>query len=131
MIEAKQKGGESLLAAKYKREQNKTAALFGVRPSYLSAVRKYRPHEIAGRLSLRKPRSDTLSRETISSIEDAYRSQQISREMPTKKMVKKDLLPRRIMEVSVARTHNIWKEENPEMTVSLNVFRRHRPDDVL
>lgn len=121
----------TILSEKYKRQQNRLAKLFGTRPNYLSQLQNYKPEAIKGRSSLRKVRCDSTAPDTMASIADTYHSPEVSRELPLRKSVKKDLKPRHQMEVTVARAYAIWKAKHPSVNLSLDVFRRFRPTDVL
>ena len=96
--------------------------------------KKYRLRkELAGQSdNLKKNRSDMTCINVVHSIQDVYRSQEVSREMLTVQTVKKDLRQRRIMEVTVAMAYEIWKSKHPETdAIKFRVFQMSKPVDVL
>ena len=122
----------SLLVKKY-RHQRRLAREIGVRPQYLGNVTKRSESNVAATTRYRKQRSDMTCIDVVNSIHASYRDPAVSRELPLMRSVKKDLVPRRVMEVSVTRAYEIWKAETPDLdnVCSLSVFMKLRPDDVL
>jgi hypothetical protein len=68
----------------------------GVRPNYLANVMSRSSTDQDGQ-RYRKKRANVKCIDVVNSIKDIYRSPLVSREMPTMRSVKKDLLPRRVM----------------------------------
>ena len=107
------------------------ATELGVRPNYVQNVeqRATLPQEV-----FRKSRSEVTCLDVVKSIQIHYRDAAISRELPLMRVVKKNLKPRRVMDVSVQRAYDMLKERqqaDPDHMCSFSVFAKLRPDDVL
>jgi hypothetical protein len=97
----------------------------------LATMKEGGDHIIAMKLAKRKKRPDALPDATVQSIEDFYRRPDNAREIPDKRVVKRDLLGRMVLEKKIANLHKEWCNENRDNKVSLAKFALLRPDTVI
>lgn len=113
------------------RKYKMLSGMFGVRPGYITALRKKSFDPIVADHRLRQERKDKTTVEITRKIQKFYTRADVSRELPCMRSVSKSGIQKHVMERSVESTYQMWRTENPAVTVGKSIFFAQRPSWVL
>ncbi|XP_021340435.1 uncharacterized protein LOC110441574 [Mizuhopecten yessoensis] len=97
--------------------------------SRLGINRKFLTHNITERKY--KKRKDALDENTTQSIEEFYRMETVSINVPNKKAVNKAMNSKHVLQDLYRGSYDKWKSLNPDKKVSFSKFLQVKPRDVL
>lgn len=78
----------------------------------------------------RKKRKDAINADVQETIKHFCQRPDVSTNLPTAKRVKRDLIERRVLDKPMTTVFQEFKENHPDITVSLSTFKRNRPKNI-